>query len=65
MKDPHNGLGILSCFDNLAAHIAEEVKEISHQGNAFLCYFPPSATESMQPIDARFGRSMRCCEATC
>ena len=60
IKDYHNGLGILLYCDNLAAHVSDEVKEIFHQGNVFLCYFPPSTTESIQPIDVGIGRSIRC-----
>lgn len=60
IKDRHNGLGVLLYCDNLAAHVADEVKEIFHQGNVFLCYFPPCTTESTQAIDAGIGRSIRC-----
>ena len=60
VKERHNCLGVLLLCDNLAAHASDEVKETFHKGNVLLCYFPPCATESMQPIDTGIGRSIRC-----
>ena len=60
MKDKHNRLGCLLLCDNLNARIADEVKEIFHSDNEFLRYFHTQNTESIQPIDAVFGRSLRC-----
>ena len=46
--------------DNLSAHIADDVKKTFADGHMFLLYFPPLTTESLQPIDAGYGRSIRC-----
>ena len=51
---------VLLFCDNLSAHLDEEVKEIFGNGKVFLYYFPPSMTEVVQPIDAGYGRSLRC-----
>ena len=58
-KHGHNTWIILFC-DNLSAHLDDEVKEIFSAGKVFLCYFPPAMTEIIQPIDAGYGRSLRC-----
>ena len=42
------------------AHVAQETREIYAQGNVFLYFLPPNVTESLQAIDAGYGRSMRC-----
>jgi hypothetical protein len=50
---------LLYC-DNLSAHLNEDVKDIFRKGKVLLCYFPPAMTEIVQPIDAGYGRSLRC-----
>jgi hypothetical protein len=51
---------VLLFCDNLSAHVAEPTKQIYASGNVFLYLLPPSITESLQAIDAGYGRSMRC-----
>lgn len=51
---------VLLFCDNLSAHVAEPTKQIYASGNVFLYFLPPSVTESLQAIDAGYGRSMRC-----
>jgi hypothetical protein len=51
---------LLVC-DNLDAHIYSNNKQIiGKDGRVFLCCLPPQVTEAIQPIDAGYGRSMRC-----
>ena len=45
--------------DNLSAHLNPGVKRIFGEGYVFVIYFPPSMTEIVQSIDARYGRPMR------
>jgi len=51
---------IMFC-DNLAAHVDSDVKTIFGDGKVLLVFFPPAMTEVIQPIDAGYGRSTRCC----
>ena len=37
------------------------MKKIFGNGKVLLVYFPPAMTEVIQPIDAGYGRSTRCC----
>ena len=60
VRNKHDGLWVLLYCDNLSAHVSEIVKATFAAGKVFLCYFPPNCTESVQPIDAAYGRSMRC-----
>ena len=46
--------------DNLSAHLLPEVKEIFGSNQVLLIFFPPCMTEMVQPIDAGYGRSLRC-----
>ena len=46
-------------YDNLYAHLDEEVKQIFGDGKVLLFYFPPNMTNFIQPIDAGLGRSIR------
>jgi len=57
----HAGKKVLLFCDNLDAHICAEVKDIFAKGNVFVCCLPPRLTDSMQPIDAVYGRSVRNC----
>jgi hypothetical protein len=51
---------LLTC-DNLDAHVFSGTKEIfGKEGRVFLFCFPPQVTEAIQPIDAGYGRSIRC-----
>jgi hypothetical protein len=51
---------LLIC-NNLDAHVAAETKAICAEGKATFMYaLPPTVTEAIQPIDAGFGRSVRC-----
>jgi hypothetical protein len=59
-KDIHGDDWVLLFCDNLKAHVAESVKEIFGDGKVFLCYLPPNLTDALQPIDAAYGRSLRC-----
>lgn len=60
VRKKHNGLWVLLHCDNLSAQVSDIVKAIFAAGKVFVCYFPPNCTESVQPIDAACGRSMRC-----
>ena len=52
---------LLIC-DNLDAHIADKTKAAFGKDNrVFLFCLPPQVTEAIQPIDAGYGRSIRCC----
>jgi len=51
---------IMFC-DNLAAHVDSDVKKSFGDGKVPLVFFPPAMTEVIQPIDAGYGRSTRCC----
>jgi len=46
----------------LRAHFAKKsVKEIfGGDGKVFLCFLPPNFTDALQPIDAAYGRALRC-----
>ena len=51
---------LLIC-DNLDAHIADKTKAaFANDNHVFLFCLPPQVTEAIQPIDAGYGRSMRC-----
>jgi hypothetical protein len=51
---------LLIC-DNLDAHVAAKTMAICTEGKATFMYaLPPTVTEAIQPIDAGFGRSVRC-----
>ena len=56
-----NNAKALALCDNLDAHICEQTKEVlGANSNVFLYCFPPAVTEAIQPIDAGYGRSVRC-----
>ena len=57
----HPGKKVLLMCDNLDAQVCDEVKEIFAKGNVFLYCLPPSVTEAIQGIDARYGRSLHAC----
>jgi hypothetical protein len=57
--DTHGDLPVLLICDNLKAHLNPRVKEIFGNANIFLFCLPPNITESLQPIDAAYGRSLR------
>lgn len=46
--------------DNLSAHVANKVKQIFWDRQVFACFLPKETTESTQPVDAAYGRSLRC-----
>jgi len=47
--------------DNLDAHVFDGTKDIlSKDGCVVALFFPPSCTKAVQPIDAEYGRSIRC-----
>ena len=51
---------LLTC-NNLDAHVFQGTKDIlTKDGRVLLFCFPPSVTEAIQPIDAGYGRSVRC-----
>ena len=53
---------VLLTADNLDAHVHHGTKEIlAKDGRVFILFFPPCCTEAVQPIDAGYGRSIRCC----
>ena len=55
-----NAKALLTC-DNLDAHVFQGTKDIFGEGGrVFLFCFPPAVTEAIQPIDAGYGRSIRC-----
>ena len=60
IKQRWEGKKVILFCDNLDAHVAPETKKIYGDNNVFLCSFPPSVTESLRPIDAGYGRSIRC-----
>lgn len=60
VRPKHNGLWALLFCDNLVAHVSNVVKDIFAVDKVFLCYFPSNTAESVQPIDAGCGRSLRC-----
>jgi DDE superfamily endonuclease len=60
IKQQWGGKKVLLFCDNLSAHVAQETKQIYGNGNVFLYFLPPNVTESLQAIDAGYGRSMRC-----
>ena len=52
---------LVICDNFLDAHVAPETREVfAADQTVFVCYLPPSVTEAIQPIDAGFGRSLRC-----
>jgi hypothetical protein len=61
VKDKHNGKRVLVFCDNLSSHLADSVKTIFRKGNVILCFLPSNLTEAVQPIDAGYGKSVRCC----
>ena len=60
VKQKHPGKCVLVFCDNLSAHLADSVKQIFKDGGCTLCFLPPDLTEAVQPIDAGYGRSVRC-----
>jgi DDE superfamily endonuclease len=60
VEERWGGKKVLLFCDNLSAHVAQETRQIYARGNVFLYFLPPSVTESLQAIDAGYGRSMRC-----
>ena len=50
---------VLLFCDNLVAHLDEEVKNVLAGVGIFLYCLPPNLTETLQPIDAGYGRSVR------
>jgi DDE superfamily endonuclease len=60
IQERWGGKKVLLFCDNLSAHVAQETRQIYAGGNVFLYFLPPSVTESLQAIDAGYGRSMRC-----
>lgn len=60
VKQRWGGKKVLLFCDNLDAHVAPVTKKIYGDGNVLLCSLPPSVTESLQPIDAGYERSLRC-----
>jgi hypothetical protein len=61
VKEKHKGKRVLVFCDNLSSHLADSVKKIFREGNVVLCFLPADLTEAVQPIDAGYGRSVRCC----
>jgi len=59
-RKKHGDLWVVMSLDNLSAHVADDVKKTFADGHVFLLFFPPQTTESLQPIDAGYGRSIRC-----
>jgi hypothetical protein len=59
-QEIHGDAWVLLLCDNLRAHIAPSVKKIFGDGHVFLCFWPPNLTDALQPIDAAYGRSLRC-----
>ena len=59
IRDKHNELQVLFYCDNLTAYANNTTKLIFTAGKVFLCYFLSSTTESTQPIDAGYSRSLR------
>ena len=60
-KEGDTVTSVLVICDNLDAHVAPETREVfAADQTVFVCYLPPSVTEAIQPIDAGFGRSLRC-----
>ena len=52
---------VLLTADNLDAHVFKGTKEaVAKDGRIMVLFFPPSCTEAVQPIDAGYGRSIRC-----
>ena len=55
------GTKVLLTCDNLSAHVNPDVKSaFAKDGVTLLRYFPAQCTQSIQPLDAAFGRSLRC-----
>jgi len=51
---------LLTC-DNLSAHVNPDVKAaFAKDGVTLLRCFPAQCTQFIQPLDAAFGRSLRC-----
>ena len=46
--------------DSLRAHVANQVRKLFGDAKVLLCLFPKNMTEMVQPIDAGWGRSLRC-----
>ena len=60
MKDKHGGLGCLLFCDDLSAHASDEVKDVFHKGNVFVCCLPDQTTELTQPTCAGYYKHLRC-----
>ena len=58
--DKHGDDWVVLYADNLSAHLLPEVKTIFGTNHVLVVYFPPNMTEMVQPIDAGYGRSLRC-----
>ena len=55
------GTKVLLTCDNLSAHVNPDVKAaFAKDGVTLLRHFPAQCTQSIQPLDAAFGRSLRC-----
>ena len=52
---------VLLSADNLDAHVFHGTKDtLAKDGLVVALFFPPDCTEAVQPIDAGYGRSIRC-----
>ena len=55
------GTKVLLTCDNLSAHVNPDIKAaFAKDGVTLLRCFPAQCTQSIQPLDAAFGRSLRC-----
>ena len=59
-KKKHGDDWVVLYADNLSAHLLPQVKTIFGNNQVLVIYFPPNMTEMIQPIDAGYGRSLRC-----
>ena len=52
---------VLLSADNLDAHVFHGTKDtLAKDGRVVALFFPPDCTIEVQPIDADYGRSIRC-----
>ena len=59
VKEKHNGLWVLLFCSNSSSNDSKSVQGIFGVVGVFLCSFPSSKIESLQPIDAGYDRSSR------
>ena len=59
-KKKHRNAWVILSLDNLSAYVAVSTKKIFTDRYVLLLYFPSNTTESTQPIDAGYSRSVRC-----